>query len=589
MSAGRRRIAAWGLALLAVANAGIVVWLWGPGGIRDIHDTASLLTGLGRVSGLLAAYLVLLQLLLLARLPVLDRLVGFDRLVVWHRVGGFACVALLGAHVVLITAGYTIGDRISLADEIARLITGYPGVITAVAGLTLLVAVAVTSAVIVRRRLRYETWYFVHLYAYLGVALAFSHQLATGSDFVGEPVARAYWYGLYAVTLGAIVVFRLGVPLARTLRHRLRVARVVEEAPGFVSIEIEGVRLERLRARTGQFFTWRFLTRDRWWEAHPFSLSAAPDGRRLRITVKGVGDYTAALRAIPPGTPVIAEGPFGSFTTATRRRPRVALIAGGVGHHADPRAARGHARRPGRHRGRLPRAAGGRRDPARGAGRAGRPARRRHPLRGRRPPRRRLPVLRAPAAAGAGHRGAGRVRLRAAGDDGGDAREPRALGRAAAAHLHGAVRPLMRRALPALVVTVVAVVLLARFDTEPPVTLNPNSALRPIATPRAIERPTATPPPPGSTTGTGPVVATPFSVIQVRATLTKGRLTGVETIALSGDGPHTEALNARAEPILREEALRAGSADIDVVSGATSTSESWIESLRAAIREARRG
>jgi ferredoxin-NADP reductase len=106
---------------------------------------------------------------------------------------------------------------------------------------------------------------------------------------------------------------------------------VVEEAPGVVSIEIAGVRLERLRARTGQFFTWRFLTRDRWWEAHPFSLSAAPDGRRLRITVKGVGDYTDGLRAIPPGTPVIAEGPFGSFTTATRRRPRVALIAGGVG------------------------------------------------------------------------------------------------------------------------------------------------------------------------------------------------------------------------------------------------------------------
>ena len=182
-----------------------------------------------------------------------------------------------------------------------------------------------------RRRLRYETWYFVHLYAYLGVALAFSHQLATGSDFVGEPAARAYWYGLYAFTIGALLVFRLGVPLARTLRHRLRVARVVEEAPGFVSIEIEGVRLERLRARTGQFFTWRFLTRDRWWEAHPFSLSAAPDGRRLRITVKGVGDYTDALRAIPAGTPVIAEGPFGSFTTAIRRRPRVALIAGGVG------------------------------------------------------------------------------------------------------------------------------------------------------------------------------------------------------------------------------------------------------------------
>ena len=80
-------------------------------------------------------------------------------------------------------------------------------------------------------------------------------------------------------------------------------------------------------------------------------------------------------------------------------------------------------------------------------------------------------------------------------------------------------------------------------------------------------------------------MTTPFSVIQVRATLTGGRLTGVETLALSGDDPHTEALNARAEPILREEALKAGSADVDVVSGATSSSQIWIESLRGRDQE----
>jgi predicted ferric reductase len=331
VSAARRRIAGGGLALLAAANAIAVVSLWGAGGVRDIHDAASLLTGLGRVAGLLGAYLVLVQLLLLARLPVLDRLVGFERLTVWHRANGLAALALLLAHAVLITAGYTVGDRISLPAEVSRLLTGYPGVITATAGLAALIAVTVTSVVAVRRRLRYETWYFVHLYAYLAVALAFSHQLATGSDFVGEPAARAYWYALYAITFGAIVVFRLGVPLARSAWHRLRVERVIEEAPGVISLEIGGVRLDRLKARTGQFFTWRFLTRDRWWEAHPFSLSAAPDGRRLRITVKGVGGYTEALRAVPAGTRVIAEGPFGAFTADARRRPRVALIAGGVG------------------------------------------------------------------------------------------------------------------------------------------------------------------------------------------------------------------------------------------------------------------
>jgi len=147
----------------------------------------------------------------------------------------------------------------------------------------------------------------------------------------------------------------------------------------------------------------------------------------------------------------------------------------------------------------------------------------------------------------------------------------------------------MRRSIAALVVTVVVVVALARFDSEPPRTLNPNSALRAQATPRAIARPQATPANPRGKSATGPAMVTPFSVVQVRATLTDGRLTGVETVALSGDGPHTEALNARAEPILRAEALRAGSAEIDVVTGATSTSEVWIESLRGAIRAARRG
>ena len=148
----------------------------------------------------------------------------------------------------------------------------------------------------------------------------------------------------------------------------------------------------------------------------------------------------------------------------------------------------------------------------------------------------------------------------------------------------------MRRAVAALVVTAVAVVLLARFETRPPVTLEDDAVRRPVVTPRALARPADEGPRcRGPRTATGPAMTTPFSVIQVRATVRGRRLTCVETVALSGDGPYTEALNARAEPILRESALEAGSADVDVVSGATSTSRIWIESLRGAIAEARRG
>lgn len=119
--------------------------------------------------------------------------------------------------------------------------------------------------------------------------------------------------------------------------------------------------------------------------------------------------------------------------------------------------------------------------------------------------------------------------------------------------------------------------------------LNPLSALPRRLTPPALHAPASERPHPGARTATSPPAATPFSLVQVRATLTHGRLTGVETVALTGDGPHTQALNARAEPILRREALQAHSARIDVVSGATYTSRVWIQSLREAMELARRG
>jgi uncharacterized protein with FMN-binding domain len=140
----------------------------------------------------------------------------------------------------------------------------------------------------------------------------------------------------------------------------------------------------------------------------------------------------------------------------------------------------------------------------------------------------------------------------------------------------------MRRAVLALVLTAVAVVLLARYETTPPVTRSADDPRKPPAIPSPA------PVPQGSVSAVGPALVTPFSAIQVKAWVKGGELVGVETVALSGDGPHTDALNARAEPVLRESVLRAGNADVDVVSGATSSSEIWLESLRGAIRKARR-
>jgi len=171
----------------------------------------------------------------------------------------------------------------------------------------------------------------VHLLAYAGIALAWFHQIPTGNELVLDAVAADYWRALYAATLALLIGFRVAAPIVNAFRFRLRVAGVVEEGAGVVSLTITGRRLERLQPRAGQFFIWRFLTRGFWWTAHPFSLSAAPDGRTLRITVKALGDHTARVGEIPVGTRVVAEGPFGVFTDSARRRRRLALIAGGIG------------------------------------------------------------------------------------------------------------------------------------------------------------------------------------------------------------------------------------------------------------------
>jgi predicted ferric reductase len=325
--------AALGVLLVIAANAAVITWLWVHGGNVTDKSTGDVLTSVGRLTGLLSAYLALVQVILLARLPLLERAVGFDRLSIWHRWNGHACIDLVVAHVVFTVWGYALLDHFTLGKEITTMLGGgvYPGMITATIGTVLLLAVVATSLVIVRRRLSYEWWYAVHLLAYGGIALSWFHEIPTGNELVLDHTAATYWRGLYVATIAILVAFRLVAPAFFTLRHRLRVAEVTDEGPGVVSIRITGRRLDRLRAEPGQFFIWRFLDRRRIWAAHPFSLSAAPDGTSLRITVKSLGDHTARMHELKPGTRVVAEGPFGVFTERARRRNKLALIAGGIG------------------------------------------------------------------------------------------------------------------------------------------------------------------------------------------------------------------------------------------------------------------
>jgi predicted ferric reductase len=319
------------LAAPAVAGGVAVLWLWWLGtkglGVRGVAD--ALIIG-GRITGLLGGYLLLVEVALMARIPWLERRIGSDWLVRVHRWLGTYLITTLVAHAGLLVGGLALLDRVPVGLEASTVVLTYPDVLTATVALGLLIFIGTLSARAMRRRLKYESWHFAHLYAYLAVALAFAHQIVIGTDLQYR-AARLAWSGAHVLVAGCVVWFRLWRPLKLTVRHRLRVHRVVRETDDIVSIYVTGRRLDLLRAEAGQFFRWRFLARHVWVQAHPFSLSAAPTPRMLRMTVKAVGDHTSELQHLRSGVRVIAEGPYGALTGVQRTRRRVLLIGAGIG------------------------------------------------------------------------------------------------------------------------------------------------------------------------------------------------------------------------------------------------------------------
>jgi predicted ferric reductase len=317
------------LALLWTGAAAVVALWWYD--TRSVVGLAGWLTDAGRIAGLLCGYSCAVLVALMARVPLLERRIGSDRVARWHAMAGRYTVSLLVAHVTLILFGYAAQDGAGIVHETLSVVLDYPDMLKATTGTLILFAVGITSARAARRRISHEFWYYLHLLTYVAVFLAFFHQLALGSDFVGDFAAQAAWYVLYVGTAALVVWFRLLAPVRLNLRHRLRVESVHREAPGVFSVVVCGERLDELGAEAGQFFRWRFLSDGMRWTSTPYSLSAPPRPDRMRITVKALGDHSAAVGLLRPGTRVWAEGPYGALTAERRTASKVLLIAGGVG------------------------------------------------------------------------------------------------------------------------------------------------------------------------------------------------------------------------------------------------------------------
>ena len=288
---------------------------------------------ISRLCALVGTYLALVGLVMVSRISWIEKAVGHDRLIFWHRKLGPYSLLLIGLHVLLVSLGYAGNDGSRVGGELWKFTWTYEWMLAATVGFFFFVTAGITSYKKIRAKMSYETWWTVHLYTYLAIALSFMHQSRTGPMFLTHPLNKLYWEGLYILAAVIIVYWRFVIPIYRFFKHDLRISKIVDEGAGMVSVVMRGHNLDRMKAQGGQFFSWRFVTPGHMWVAHPYSLSATPTNSEFKVTVKNLGDGSGSVRDLKPGIRVFFEGPFGIFTArkVTRGLGHVVLVGGGVG------------------------------------------------------------------------------------------------------------------------------------------------------------------------------------------------------------------------------------------------------------------
>jgi predicted ferric reductase len=289
------------------------------------------LLAFGRLFGILAVTFVLLQFMIMGRAPWIEKVFGLDKLSQFHHWNGYAVLMSILIHPALVILSYAMTAHVSVLTQDLDFAFHYDDMLKAQISVVLFVFVVFSSVYIVRKHMKYEWWYAVHLLTYIAVLFAFGHQLKYGGDFAVNKAFVSYWYALYFFVFVHTLIFRFGRILFNYLRFQFRVDHIEKELGDAVSVYITGNNLERFTIKPGQFLIFRFINKRFWWQHHPFSSSFIPKNNILRLTAKNAGDFTSEIGTIKKGTPVLIDGPYGTFTISPGEKKSYLFIAGGIG------------------------------------------------------------------------------------------------------------------------------------------------------------------------------------------------------------------------------------------------------------------
>lgn len=284
---------------------------------------ASALKSLANIAALVGTVAFAVALVLGSRLRVVERLfVSLDRMYRAHRFLGLVAVSLAALHALLLVLSRALLSGVS-AWTLFTPGAGWKIFVGVVALAGLLAGLALTLFA----RMRHET--FVRVQKSLGIVflIASVHVFVVSGTKASSRPLTVY---LALLTVLALVAFARRSLFGRLLirRHLYRVEGVNRLAQDAVEIVLAG-KGDSLRFQPGQFVFVRFA--ELGGEAHPFSITSAPDEAALRLVVKALGNHTRVLMDLPPGGSAELEGPYGTFSHIALANSRQVWIAGGIG------------------------------------------------------------------------------------------------------------------------------------------------------------------------------------------------------------------------------------------------------------------
>ncbi len=312
------------ITLLLLIGAGAIAFRTHAANVGEHGKGLAWLLTVGKIAGLLATMLLIVQVGLSSRFVWLDRAFGLDRLLRLHRLLGVVVVSLACLHPLCIYSleAYKLGPlRWSL----------WPQMLGA-ASLVLLCAIACTSLWRAFLGLSFEAWRRIHQLTFLAAIIALIHGISIGSDF-RVAWLKVLWLLVAGGCLALFFYMKLLKPVSLKQR-RFTVASVRQLNHNVCQIELAPPADGEFRHLPGQFAFLRVYGKDVSREEHPFTISSSPGGGGLiRFTIKASGDYTRTVPGTKVGDTATVDGPYGRFSHVVRSEPGedLLMIAGGVG------------------------------------------------------------------------------------------------------------------------------------------------------------------------------------------------------------------------------------------------------------------